>query len=439
MQEISLPSTSISNISSNFLQDDFKFVVGGNPHYCSKILADYISPRISRIHKTDPCFNLLEIPIEDPQNDFKLFITLMHNGFINVEVGKLPFFLSICQSLGNEELFSFLFDQIFNDDETDETNVIERLSFINFLSDDSLTSADIINFASSHFSDLEDVFRHSLSYETIDLLLSSSSLRVASEDDLLNFIIEEIDSRGESFRPLLSHIDLVFLGPSGIETFINEINLGNVTNEIWENIIRRLMIDISMNVPRSSERFKMVGKSFLPTEGHFFEGIMNFLTEISGGLCTENGTVDVIDTSHKGELTSSQLFNYDNLYGNGSWSLCNELHGYFLVDFKEYSVNLTHYVMHAANSDDEELSPYTPKTWSVEGSNDCVNWTILDHRNNDFGLNSYNSACIFECSNKAPISYRYIKIKQQGRNHGGDFDFFITGVEFFGALIPKSQ
>lgn len=150
-----------------------------------------------------------------------------------------------------------------------------------------------------------------------------------------------------------------------------------MTSELWESIVRQLKFDIQSIIPLNIER--SVGKTIYPVPNHIFEGIIHYLNEATGGWCYKNGTIEVSCSSKKtgvNKISCQQLFGSSTLIGNKFWTLNDEFDCYLEVDFKNVLVCLSHYSMHTPLSRGE----YFPKSWSVEGSNDHVNWIILDTR-----------------------------------------------------------
>jgi hypothetical protein len=65
-----LSAKGLKNIRMNEYQKDFTFIVGGFPHSCRHFLAQFISPRVSRLHLINDSISILEIAIDNSSCDF---------------------------------------------------------------------------------------------------------------------------------------------------------------------------------------------------------------------------------------------------------------------------------------------------------------------------------------------------------------------------------
>jgi hypothetical protein len=91
-------------------------------------------------------------------------------------------------------------------------------------------------------------------------------------------------------------------------------------------------------------------------------------------------------------------------------------------DFREMRVHpTTHYTIWA----------WYLKSWVVEGSLDGSSWTEIDRQTSkqDF---EYCSTASFPVSN--PAEFRFIRLTQTDKDHGGDDELLVRAVEFFGTL-----
>jgi hypothetical protein len=72
--KIRLSSKRLSQLPENCYENDFRFIVGGREHHCPCWVADFISPRISRLRSSDMTIrsfhlNLKELTASIPDFD----------------------------------------------------------------------------------------------------------------------------------------------------------------------------------------------------------------------------------------------------------------------------------------------------------------------------------------------------------------------------------
>ena len=113
---------------------------------------------------------------------------------------------------------------------------------------------------------------------------------------------------------------------------------------------------------------------------------------------------------------------------NTGWanSEFSEDYAYFIVDFIDKQVNIDSYKL--------DFSCGPPKEIKVEGSNNGIDWTEIDHNLTTF--EAYRSIIYYA---KLKKYFRMIKIHQIGESQTNNFRLVLIGIEFYGYLrqIPK--
>ena len=175
---------------------------------------------------------------------------------------------------------------------------------------------------------------------------------------------------------------------------------------------------------RNSQTSRLSSENFPYVEGSPFKGIISSRSSECGRNVHENGVVSITASSNHGNQCH-QVTNYD---WNDWWITNNEPKSWICFDFKEKRVNLTGYSLKS-----DGLSHYNLLQWVVEGSNDAKTWRELDNRDTQdlsraFVVKSYS------CQSPASESFRYIRLRQTGKNSYGKHYLFLSEIEFFGTL-----
>ena len=78
-----------------------------------------------------------------------------------------------------------------------------------------------------------------------------------------------------------------------------------------------------------------------------------------------------------------------------------------------------------------------PRDWVIEGSNDDSSWVELDTRNGISYLRGINVSLTFEIqqSQVSDQGYRYIRLKEIGKNYCDTYEMGFSALEFFGTLL----
>ena len=126
MNTFQLKTTLFQNIHMNKLENDFYFIVNHQIYSTNRIVVDFISPKISRIHETDYLLSNYSINTKYKGN-FERVLKYIYNGKIELNEEEKKYFLDIFYELENFEEFyniSPLMEENINQD-----NVIDKIKF----------------------------------------------------------------------------------------------------------------------------------------------------------------------------------------------------------------------------------------------------------------------------------------------------------------------
>jgi hypothetical protein len=109
----------------------------------------------------------------------------------------------------------------------------------------------------------------------------------------------------------------------------------------------------------------------------------------------------------------------------------NSPNQWLMYDFKTRRVNLTHYSVAAHNM----YPRFVLRSWVIEGSMDGEgdNWVAIDARLDDTTADSSHQTVTFAVTHSE--SYRFIGLRQTGKNGAGSDYLIMAGFEMFGSLI----
>ena len=164
-----------------------------------------------------------------------------------------------------------------------------------------------------------------------------------------------------------------------------------------------------------------------PTNGPL-NGIIAYLTQKYGGNVHDKGVVEVTGTSARGSDVHKNVVDL----GAGSYFYSeqeNEPNQWICYDFKDKRVAPTSYSIKSVNS------AYNIKSWVFEVSNDGRDgtWQGVDSRNDNNDLKARSVTHNFPIS-QTHGSFRFVRLRQTGKNHGGDDRLPLCALEVFGTL-----
>ena len=122
----SLSIKGYKNIYFSSLPCDFTFIVNGDIYRTNRIIADFISPIISKNHVSDPTFDTYYLDL-DNYGDFNEIINLGHLKEIQISSQNIEFIKESFKKLGNFDFydnFEAYFEQNSNDD-IENTDIYE--------------------------------------------------------------------------------------------------------------------------------------------------------------------------------------------------------------------------------------------------------------------------------------------------------------------------
>lgn len=406
MNIFSLSSNALKTLNFNLYEKDFKFIVEDKEYYVSKIFADFVSPNVNKLHRTDPTSNCYFIPkydkskqidyfknlnlesiSDDTDNDiFKCILQLSEGNEIEINKFNKNQLLYYFNKLGNSEFLNFLLDSA-KFQEINEYNAIDRL--ILKLSN-SISAKDELAYISSNLYEFDEDVLSSIDSETLGLILSQPSLRIQNEEWLFDFIMKNI-SKNPSFVSLFEYVEFCNLSVDKIFQFEETITLDELNYMIWRSICKRLMCEIvssySGREKKSSQKYISPNLTKLTKKAFILDDSIN-----SNSNKQYNGLIN-----HDGII--SYLFNKNNRNNPAKGE--NKL-----IEITSSSCELSHSLQNSTATNETEESNLATLSASASISSisdsDSISETLFsDTEQNESKQNSINalSCQLFEPEN----------------------------------------
>lgn len=422
--------------------EDFIFIVNGEEFKTSRIISDILSPIICQQHIIDPTMSTYSINTTQ-KGDFSRILDLAKFTSQMIPDDELPFIVEIFNQLKNSSI------KISSNDFHREITTENVIELIQKHEKSQLLFSELfeseIEFISKHFYEIAPKHKEELKkldIDTLQRIIQSPQLQLKDENQLISmindFYIENPDYSIFYENVLFSYVD-----QSQIEYFINIFDINDINSEIWKMISARLKEKIDPN----KEKFNKIAKTrynneinvlnikqsklFLYHNDKKFNGILNYLSKES------NGNIQKLVNITSSQLHSQAYSPYNVcLYENESnkyFYTDNLPNSWICFDFKDHRVIPTSYIIksgwHLQNGNH-------PRMWIVEGySEKNSQWVKLDEHLNCAFLNDLNVIHSFNIDNKSNAQFRYIRIRQTGRNWANANYFVLGSVEFYGILI----
>lgn len=439
--QIKLTTNFVLTVPFQIYEKDFTFIVNNTKYNTNKIFADILSPKISRIHLTDPTFDTFSINTKS-KGDFNNVLNLLNFQYNKIPTEEVPFMIEVIEILEIKSVKSNFYRKPL-------ITVFNVIDIINEQQKCSVFYKDLlqgeIDFLSSHFYEIAENQKEklkALNFETIQRIVENENLVLKSEDQLLSFV-NELNALNSDFSILYGYVNFLNVSLTSIANFLNTFDIENINQRIWNNIAMRLQNEIVLNssdssvmhsiqkenekVDKKDEKEDINVKNILFDGKDEFDGIINHLRkELVPIEVTASST---LDDKH---LPANVIF-YNN--NNIRYFCSKDLENSFVcIDFKDYSVIPLRYAICGENSSllDKRLNP---KEWIIEGSNDGISWYVIDFQKDVLFTSTRNYMHVFTIQYNNENSFRYLRMRMTGKNWEDNYTFKLGSIEFFGKLI----
>jgi hypothetical protein len=169
---------------------------------------------------------------------------------------------------------------------------------------------------------------------------------------------------------------------------------------------------------------RLLGRLFSPLADGSLDGIIAQLTRDHGGNVHDFGIVDISSKSVHGSYLASNVADLQTT--TYFWSV-NAPDQRLCFDFKNRRVRPTHYSIHAHSSH------FFLRSWTFEGSTDGSSWISLAEEKDNATMNATRPIGTFSVRESG--EFRFIRLRQTGKNTCGDDYLLLFAFEIFGQLF----
>jgi hypothetical protein len=246
---------------------------------------------------------------------------------------------SLCIELGNAELLELIY-------RTDgEEMTLDHAIALILLGEEMGTPSDLsLDFAAAHFHELSALDRIKLSCSALTQILFQPSLKLKSEDDLLEFLMDE----SADFASLLEFVNFEFVTADGMTKccqFLSE-HFEFMTVGLWERLRVRLCssVAIKSSNPRVPHQAVDRWTAIAFETGSPLNGIIAYLTTKCGSNIHDANVVTVTANSVRSNDSHDAVRNVV-ASGTANWFFSrNEPNQWICCDFRGARIRLTHYL-----------------------------------------------------------------------------------------------
>lgn len=391
--------------------EDFCFLVGGHPYKCNKVLAVMLSPIVAQMLSCDIMADTLKLDIDDSDFKFKQIWELMKGQTLLVTPENRDYLFRVGSLLGNSEII-------------DITKATPSASLITTVIETALEKISIhqsaaaeIDYIAEHLYECTFAILDEFSVSDLCSIFFSPRVRVEDESTFFSLVLDIVKDRDEDARVLLHSVHFENLSVADMMRYTEEMRLSDLTGAVFHSLCKRIT-ERPMRRISDEQEFKY-------HKGHAFEGLFwNLQKQWNKSLFASNILkIEASDGSDPSRIITGE--------GADCWYSRNEENSWVMIDFLDHAFKMSQYSLRtfvgAPNSGHL-------KTWAIEGSNNGKDWTVIDKRKDNENLNGRNKYRTLRCHG-AKQFFRYIRLRQTGKNHCGNDFLFLSSIEFFGCLV----
>ena len=337
-------------------------------------------------------------------------------------------FAKFGKSIGNTSFVS-PFEELCQtlDNNLNENNVIESLCQKVTLELDSSKYSREVSILSTNFVDMKDdivSLSHDIKYiDAIRSIVSSPSLRLESEDDLLLFV-SELCSVNLQYSTLFPFVHLEYCSVSCVVDFVSFVDT-NIVRDIYTSSVLQCLRS-RLCQPSRPMKPSFIKDRHKPTFEYFFEEITD--SDPLNGILRREGTKGNVLLSNPCNDDWSRLIKADDSFNYYSTAKENYYIEASLKDHKSFII--TKYMLRWRPA--PKTSSYNHlNNWKLEGLRKSDNkWIELDHQENKAMENLQFRVFPVSCSDEL-IS---VKLTQTSVSTNGGHYLGINAFDIFGHL-----
>ena len=475
-QSIILSAAGLKNIVfQEKEEEEFVFIIGRSEMKMNRIFAEFISPRVSHIHHSDPTINYLNLTegimsknksknknqkqskekkkfleniIErvSSSNTISKMKELSRGERIEkIEKEEISSLLYLSILLNNDELTENLYDEMREIEKHQERRIEEQLEHLEiyvYLNESQIKTErspifeDILNGISINQQTQEILQK--LSKEVFYLILNNIEKSKIDSDtlfDLINeiFVNSEEEETEHNIYEFYEHLEVGELSFNKFSQFIKDMKYNEITNDIWTQLVE-LLLTSKKNEEQEKSKAKKIGHlyEYDGNPSHRFEGIIQHLRGPEKRNPNDTGIINV---------TSSPVLNncypkYAVDFDSDQYFLSDDGNDWLKYDFKDKKIRPTRYSIKTRNDKDSQ----NPVNWCIEVSNtgEDSDWRIIDSRSGVRSVSKRNQSDTFDIQTRLTTeeNYRYIRFRCTGNTSPGcNGCLAISSLEYFGTLI----
>ena len=455
-QSIILSANGLKNVLID-KEEDFVFIIGGSEIKMNHIFAEFISPTVAHVHRSDPTVKKIDLTehlyesglseyeenIIKTLNDEKVLSTILkvsqgeHVEIENeIEKNKLQYFSIL---VGNDELFNLLETLEYdNKKEMSLEELIFELQFYQRINPrfDLEQYHKKLDYISSRITPKDSKFLINLPTDLLYCILNNEHFKHDNEDIVFDIINEHFSKQNCNYHQyniyeFYEHLKMNELSLNKFESMISKLNYSEMTQSLWTQLVDIILASKSTNI--NSQKSNASQFEYDGNPNHRFEGIIHHLQNNKNDNLHDLGIITVTSKTVYGSNYPKYVIDFNS---NDYFSSSDDL-DWLKYDFKDKKIRPTSYSIKTRHDYDDQ----NPVNWCIEVSNtggdNNEEWRIIDSRTGIQSVSKRNQTDTFHIQTQLTDeeSYQYVRFRCTGRTSHNCDCLAISSLEYFGTLI----
>lgn len=220
-----------------------------------------------------------------------------------------------------------------------------------------------------------------------------------------------------------------YLDEQAIISFLDEIPLSEIINDIWPSLYKRLVLPVVNKTPNKRLMKQNPSQTYVYNKKNKFNEILNSLNKKTNGNIQKNKTIE-ISCSYLCAGSYESFIDFNDK--NGYLLVTRSAPRWIQYDFRNLRVQINSYIIKSCSSRIDII-----RSWRIEISDDGLEWEIVDQREDETELKQTGGMKLFNIQMTKP--FRFIRIITDKTDFNGFDQFSINKLEFFGNIIEKNE
>ncbi|EAX87722.1 hypothetical protein TVAG_436140 [Trichomonas vaginalis G3] len=415
-EEFSLSVAGLSNPGKNTLPLDFCFIVNGKKYYCYSLYADFLSPKIAKLHEQDPKLDKFEINIEDEFETFDLALQLMYGEEISPNALQSNYLNKLGKILENEEICKA------TEQWCEQMSPQDAILLLIHNPDQGRYKDIAVEIVAKSMYELNSGDLKDVPVQILNEIFVNPKLAILNEETFFTIIMDLINLKGPEYRALLSHVDFHHLSTDSMKKFVDTVSTHDVSSVLWRSLHKRLTMEVKERRIQTRYIKKEIPIPYDDKDPH--NGVFTYLRKQCGGKNPVDAhLVELKSGDTECSVAAKLLLDYGT---KARWYLAEKENNTLTFDFKHGKFALSAYTITSGSS-----SSYWeyPTSFIWEGSNDDKKYELIDEKKDNKDLGANEKTYTWKC-NLSQL-YRYIRFRLKNvTRHGG---LYCREFELFGA------